>query len=89
VGIAEPNVRVIGEHNIGVIDEERIGRFLMNALLASGGYQWTIIHLDARTQYMKALEKASTAGIILDFASVVADEMIRTEVESPELRVQE
>jgi hypothetical protein len=38
----------------------RIGRFLMNAMLASGGYPWTIVPLNKRNQYMSALEQAST-----------------------------
>ena len=38
----------------------RIGRFLMNAMLASGGYPWTIVPLDKRDKYMAALEEAST-----------------------------
>lgn len=38
----------------------RTGRFLMNAMLASGGYPWTIIPLEQRNDYMAALEDAST-----------------------------
>ncbi len=37
----------------------RIGRFLMNAMLASGGYYWTIIPVEQRANYMAALEAAS------------------------------
>jgi len=37
----------------------RMGRFLMNAMLASGGYSWTIVPLEKRTEYMEALEEAS------------------------------
>jgi hypothetical protein len=59
----------------------RMGRFLMNALFASGGFPWTIVHLDVRDRYMKALERASTEGIIDDFANVIADEMERTQNE--------
>jgi Fic family protein len=38
----------------------RTGRFLMNAMLASGGYPWTIVPLKKRSDYMAALEEAST-----------------------------
>jgi Fic family protein len=53
----------------------RIGRFLMNAMLASGGYPWTIVRLSERTRYMDALEKASVDGDIRDFAAFLAGEM--------------
>jgi hypothetical protein len=45
----------------------RIGRFLMNAMLASGGYPWTIVPLEKRNDYMTALEEASTNGNIVPF----------------------
>lgn len=37
----------------------RIGRFLMNTMMASGGYPWTIISVEKRNEYMAALEAAS------------------------------
>jgi len=37
----------------------RIGRFLMNVVLAAGGYPWTVIPLDKRDNYMDALESGS------------------------------
>lgn len=37
----------------------RMGRFLMNVMLASGGYPWTVIPVDRRNDYMAALESAS------------------------------
>jgi Fic family protein len=37
----------------------RIGRFLMNVMLASGGYPWTVIPVEKRTEYLQALESAS------------------------------
>lgn len=36
-----------------------MGRFLMNAMLASGSYPWTVIPVQERDTYMQALEKAS------------------------------
>lgn len=53
----------------------RIGRFLMNLMLASGGYSWTVIRVERRREYMAALEKASVQGEIGDFAKFVAIEM--------------
>lgn len=50
----------------------RMGRFILNAMLASGGYNWTIIPVERRKEYMKALEKASVEGDISDFTQVIA-----------------
>jgi fido (protein-threonine AMPylation protein) len=51
----------------------RIGRFLMNAMLASGGYPWTVITLDDRDMYMAALEQASVHQNIKPFAQFIAN----------------
>ena len=53
----------------------RIGRFLMNLMLASGGHSWTVIRVERRREYMAALEKASIKGEIADFTQFVAGEM--------------
>lgn len=53
----------------------RIGRFLMNLMLASGGYDWTVIRVDRRKAYMAALERASVHGDISDFTRFIAEEM--------------
>lgn len=45
----------------------RIGRFLMNVMMASGGYPWTIIPVARRAEYMNALEQASCENNIVDF----------------------
>lgn len=50
----------------------RMGRFILNAMLASGGYNWTVIPVERRKEYMKALEKASVEGDIVDFTKVIA-----------------
>jgi len=50
----------------------RIARFLMNAMLASGGYPWTVIPVEQRSAYMAALEKASTEQNIEPFAKFLA-----------------
>jgi Fic family protein len=50
----------------------RVGRFLMNAMMASGGYPWTVIPVTDRTAYVKALEKASVGEEIAPFADFLA-----------------
>ena len=49
----------------------RMGRFLMNAMLASGGYPWTIVPLEKRNEYMEALETASVGQDIGPFAKLL------------------
>ncbi|MEN8135664.1 MAG: Fic family protein [Thermodesulfobacteriota bacterium] len=53
----------------------RIARFLMNLMLISGGYSWTIIKVDFREQYMAVLEEASTKENILPFAKFIKDQI--------------
>jgi hypothetical protein len=70
----EPAVRAVLGHFIFVFihpymdGNGRMGRFLMNVLLASGGYPWTVIPVQQRLTYMQALEKASTENNIEPFA---------------------
>lgn len=56
----------------------RMGRFVMNAMLASGGYPWTIIQVHWRDRYMSALDAASARGDIGPFAQFLA-EAVRVE----------
>lgn len=51
----------------------RMARFLMNVMLASGGYPWTVIPLQARNNYMSSLEKASVDGDIYPFVEFIAE----------------
>ncbi len=53
----------------------RMGRFLMNTMMASGGYPWTIIPIEERTNYMAALESASVDQDIRPFATFLASLM--------------
>lgn len=50
----------------------RIGRFLMNVMLSSGGYPWTVIPVEERDTYMNALEQASVEQNIEPFAKFIA-----------------
>jgi hypothetical protein len=45
-----------------------MGRFLMNVMLAAGGYPWTVIPVERRSEYMAALEAASVESNIEPFA---------------------
>ncbi len=76
-----PAVRAILGHFVFVFihpymdGNGRIGRFLMNLMLISGGYNWTIIKVDNREQYMAALEEASTNENILPLAKFIKGQM--------------
>ena len=51
----------------------RMGRFLMNVMLASGGYPWTVIPVEERDSYMQALEKASVDNDIEPLAKFISN----------------
>jgi fido (protein-threonine AMPylation protein) len=56
----------------------RMGRFLMNAMLASGGYPWTVIPVESRAEYMGCLEEASVGNNILPFAQFIGNLVTKT-----------
>ena len=70
----EPSVRVVLGHFVFVYihpymdGNGRIGRFLMNVMLAAGGYPWTVILLEKRDDYMNALESGSVEQNITPLA---------------------
>ena len=51
----------------------RMARFLMNAMLASGGYPWAVIRVEDRDAYLAALEAASVNQDIRVFARFLAE----------------
>ncbi|MCF8222594.1 MAG: Fic family protein [Bacteroidales bacterium] len=80
----EVSVRVVLGHFIFVYihpyfdGNGRMARFLMNVMLASGNYPWTVIKLDKREQYMSALEKAIVGNDISDFAKFIGEQVSNT-----------
>jgi hypothetical protein len=45
----------------------------MNAMLASGGYPWTVIRVEDRKDYLEALDGASIDMDIKPFAELIAE----------------
>jgi hypothetical protein len=74
----EPAVRVVLGHFVFTYihpymdGNGRMGRFLMNTMMAAGGYPWTIIPVGRRNEYMAALEAASVGQNISLFAEFLA-----------------
>ena len=56
----------------------RMGRFLMNLMLAGGGYPWTVIPVQRRDAYMAALEQASVQQNIVPFATFLGELVTQT-----------
>ncbi|MDO9225281.1 MAG: Fic family protein [Pseudomonadota bacterium] len=74
----EPSVRVVLGHFVFVnihpyMDGNgRMGRFLMNVMLAAGGYPWTVVPVEERDAYITALEEASVAQNIAPLTDFLA-----------------
>lgn len=73
----DPAVRVVLGHFVFVnihpyVDGNgRMGRFLMNTMLAAGGYPWTVVPVESRNDYMEALESASVEGDLVTFSQLI------------------
>jgi len=76
---SEPSCRaVLGHWLFGYIHpypdgNGRMARFLMNVLLASGGYPWTVVRVEDRAEYLRALDRASTGVDVKPFADFIAE----------------
>jgi hypothetical protein len=74
----EPAVRVVLGHFVFVYihpymdGNGRIGRFLMNVMMASAGYPWTVIPVSERDAYVHSLERASVNEEIAPFSEFLA-----------------
>lgn len=51
----------------------RSGRFIMNCMMASGGFPWTIIPVNRRNNYLQALEAASGKHDAKPLASFISE----------------
>ena len=73
----EPSVRaVLGHWLFGYVHpypdgNGRMARFLMNVMLASGGYPWTVIRVRDRKSYLSALDRASIEMEIHPFTTFI------------------
>jgi len=52
-----------------------MARFLMNIMMASGGYPWTVVRTIRRKEYLDGLEVASVEQDIVPFAAFIREEM--------------
>jgi len=88
----EPSVRVVLGHFVFVYihpymdGNGRTGRFLMNTMLASGGYPWTVVPVERRADYFRALETASTAQDIVPLSKLLSRLIEKTMKGKPEAK---
>ncbi len=74
----EPAVRAVLGHFVFVFihpymdGNGRLARFIMNLLLAEGGWPWTVVTLDVRGEYMRALDAAATDQDIKPFTRLLS-----------------
>ena len=72
-----PGVRIVLGHFFFVYihpyfdGNGRMGRFIMNLMMAAGGYPWVIVPVEKRNEYITALEAASVDSNIRPFAEFI------------------
>ena len=77
----DPAVRAVLGHFVYVYihpymdGNGRTGRFLMNVMLAAADHPWLVIPVQARDEYMAALEAASVGGDIGPFSRFIASRL--------------
>lgn len=82
-----PEARVVLGHFVFVYihpfldGNGRMARFLMNVMLAAGGYPWLVIPVKKRGRYMEALECASVGPNIVPFTKFLAELINRSILE--------
>jgi len=91
---SEPSVRaVLGHWLFGYIHpypdgNGRMARFMMNVMLASGGYPWTVIRVGDRKNYLAGLDRASIDMDIIPFTTLIA-QRVRWALEKHDLEFPE
>lgn len=80
-----PSVRAVLGHYIFVFihpymdGNGRIARFILNTMLASGGYPWTIVQVQRRKDYINSLENTHIKEDIHSFCTFITEEMALSE----------
>jgi Fic family protein len=80
----EPGVRaMLGHWLFGYIHpyadgNGRMARFLMNVMLALGGYPWTVIRVEDRNTYLDALDRAGIDTDIKPFVKFISQRVKRS-----------
>ncbi|MCX2861071.1 Fic family protein [Paucibacter sp. PLA-PC-4] len=85
----EPCVRAVLGHFVFVFihpymdGNGRLARFMMNLMLATGGWPWTVVTLDIRDEYMRALDAASSDQDIKPFTRLLSSLVQAQLIEGP------
>lgn len=85
----EPCVRAVLGHFVFVFihpymdGNGRLARFIMNLMLATGGWPWTVVTMDIREEYMRALDAASSDLDIKPFTRLMSRLVQAQLVEGP------
>lgn len=85
----EPCVRAVLGHFVFVFihpymdGNGRVARFIMNLMLATGGWPWTVVTMDIREEYMRALDAASSDQDIKPFTRLLSSLVQAQLIEGP------
>jgi Fic family protein len=85
----EPSVRAVLGHFVFVFihpymdGNGRLARFIMNLMLATGGWPWTVVTMDIREEYMRALDAASSDQDIKPFTRLLSSLVQAQLIEGP------